>query len=59
MPRLTVYNEAFNAMIRDNIKDYEIKTRILYQYGIETELEQETGKTIDKPLTAIVMSILS
>lgn len=36
-----IYNEAFTGIIEDAVEDYSSKVRILYQYGIETELEQE------------------
>ena len=36
-----VYNEAYTAMIEETIEDYSSKVRILYQYGIETEIEKE------------------
>lgn len=36
-----IYNEAFTGIIEDVVEDYSNQIRILYQYGIETELEQE------------------
>lgn len=36
-----IYNEAFAGIIEDAVEDYSSQIRILYQYGIETELEQE------------------
>ncbi len=36
-----IYNEAFMGIIEDAVENYSEQVRILYQYGIETELEQE------------------
>ena len=36
-----IYNEAFTGIIEDSVENYSEQVRILYQYGIETELEQE------------------
>lgn len=34
-----IYNEAFTGLIEDEIEDYSSQVRILYHYGIDTELE--------------------
>lgn len=36
-----IYNEAFAGIIEDSVEGYSDKVRILYQYGIDTEIEQE------------------
>ena len=36
-----IYNEAFDGIIEENIEDYKEQVKILYQYGIETPIEQE------------------
>lgn len=36
-----IYNEAFTGIIEDSIEGYSEQVRILYQYGIDTEIEQE------------------
>lgn len=36
-----IYNEAYTAMIEETIEDYSSKVKVLYQYGIETEIEKE------------------
>lgn len=36
-----VYNEAFTGIIEDAIEGYSDQVKILYQYGIETEIEQK------------------
>lgn len=39
--RAAIYNEAFTGIIEDAIEGYSDEVRILYQYGIDTEIEQE------------------
>ena len=36
-----IYNEAFSAVIEESIEDYSSQVRVLYQYGIETEIIKE------------------
>lgn len=36
-----VYNQAFDGIIEENIEGYQDQVKILYQYGIQTELQQE------------------
>jgi LCP family protein required for cell wall assembly len=36
-----IYNEAFAGVIEDALEGYSDQVRILYQYGIDTEIEQE------------------
>lgn len=36
-----VYNEAFTGIIEDSIEGYSDEIKIIYQYGIDTEIEQE------------------
>ena len=36
-----IYNEAFTGIIEDSIEGYSDEVRILYQYGIDTEIDQE------------------
>ena len=35
-----IYNEAFTGVIEEVIPDYQDRIKILYQYGIETEVEE-------------------
>ena len=58
-----VYNQALDGLITDSIEDYSEQVRVLYQYGIETEIEQEnvdvgepfnvyiSGIDVDGPIT--------
>lgn len=52
-----IYNEAFNAMVADSIQDYESKIRILYQYGIDTELEEAEKKSVREPFSVYISGI--
>lgn len=36
-----IYNEAFNAVIEESIEEYSSQVKVLYQYGIETEIIKE------------------
>ena len=36
-----IYNEAFGGVIEESIEDYSSQVRVLYQYGIETEIIKE------------------
>lgn len=36
-----IYNEAYVSMIEEEIEDYSSMVRVLYQYGIETEIEKK------------------
>lgn len=41
-----IYNEGFAGLIEDTIENYDSQVRILYQYGIDTQLE-----TVDAPVS--------
>lgn len=51
-----VYNEAFDGLIEDSIEDYPEQIRILYQYGIETELVQEETN-VEEPFNIYISGI--
>ena len=36
-----IYNEAHTAIIEEVIEDYSSEVKVIYQYGIETEIEKE------------------
>lgn len=36
-----IYNEAYTDVIEESIEDYSSKVKVIYQYGIETEIEKE------------------
>lgn len=52
-----IYNEAFTGIIEDNIEGYSDQVKILYQYGIETEIVQEEEKDVDQPFNIYISGI--
>lgn len=52
-----VYNQAFTGIIEDNIEGYSDQVKILYQYGIETEIAQEEEKDVDQPFNIYISGI--
>lgn len=53
---VAVYNQALDGLITDSIEDYSEQVRVLYQYGIETELEQETAD-VEEPFNVYISGI--
>ncbi len=51
-----IYNEAFTGIIEDQIEGYSDQVRTLYQYGIDTELEQEETN-IEEPFHIYISGI--
>ncbi len=51
-----VYNEAFTGIIEESIEDYSDQVRILYQFGIDTEIEQEETN-IEEPFNIYISGI--
>lgn len=51
-----VYNVAFSGLITDQYTDFEDQTRVLYQYGIDTKLE-EVDQEITKPFNVYISGI--
>lgn len=51
-----IYNEAFTGIIEEAIEGYSEEVRILYQYGIDTEIPQEE-KDIGKPFHIYISGI--
>lgn len=51
-----IYNEAFTGIIDDAIEGYSDEVRILYQYGIDTEIEQEET-TVEEPFNVYISGI--
>ena len=52
-----IYNEPFTEMIDELIEGYADKVRILYQYGIHTEIEEEEKAGVDKPFNVYISGI--
>lgn len=51
-----IYNQALDGLITDAIEDYSEQVRVLYQYGIETELKQETVD-VEEPFNVYISGI--
>lgn len=51
-----VYNEAFTGIIEDSIEGYSDEIKIIYQYGIDTELEQEEAD-VDESFNVYISGI--
>lgn len=52
-----IYNEAFNGIIENTIPEYTDQIKILYQYGIETEIVQEEQATVTEPFNIYISGI--
>lgn len=51
-----IYNQALDGVITDSIEDYSEQVRVLYQYGIETEIEQE-NVDVSEPFNVYISGI--
>ena len=51
-----IYNEAFAGIIDDTVEGYSDQVRILYQYGIDTEIEQKETN-VEKPFHVYISGI--
>ena len=51
-----IYNQALDGLITDAIEDYSDRVRVLYQYGIETEIEQE-NVDVEEPFNVYISGI--
>ena len=51
-----IYNQALDGLITDAIEDYSDQVRVLYQYGIETEIEQE-NVDVGEPFNVYISGI--
>lgn len=54
--RAAVYNEAFTEIIEESIEDYSDKIKVIYQYGIETQIEVEEVD-LEKPFNVYISGI--
>ena len=53
-----IYNEAFTGIIEDSIEGYSDQVKILYQYGIDTEIAQpEENQNVDEPFNIYISGI--
>ena len=51
-----IYNEAFAGIIEDSIEGYSDQVRMLYQYGIDTPIEQEETN-VEEPFNVYISGI--
>lgn len=52
-----IYNEALASVIEESVDDYASQVRVLYQYGIETEIVQPEEKDVEKPFHVYISGI--
>lgn len=52
-----IYNEAFSGIIEDAIPGYGDQVRILYQYGIDTVIEQEESVSVEEAFSIYISGI--
>ena len=51
-----IYNEALASVIEESIDDYSSQVKVLYQYGIETEIVKEE-KDVNEPFNVYISGI--
>lgn len=51
-----IYNEALTSIIEESIEDYRDQVKVLYQYGIETEIVQEET-SVEEPFHIYISGI--
>lgn len=51
-----IYNEAFTGIIEEAVEDYSSEVKILYQYGIDTPIEQEETN-VEEPFHVYISGI--
>ena len=52
-----IYNEALASVIEESIEDYSSQVKVLYQYGIKTEIVQEEEKNMEEPFNVYISGI--
>lgn len=52
-----IYNEALASVIEESIEDYSSQVKVLYQYGIKTEIIQEEEKNMEEPFNVYISGI--
>lgn len=54
-----IYNDAFSAVLEENIKDYASKVKVIYQYGVEKSVETQVTEDADvqKPFNLYISGI--
>lgn len=52
-----IFNEGYMSMIDDSVEGFSDKVKILYQYGIKTEIKQEEKADVSKPFNVFISGI--
>ncbi|MFV0364825.1 MAG: LCP family protein [Suipraeoptans sp.] len=54
-----IYNEAYQGIIEDAVEDFDTETRILYQYGVHTEIDiiQSSPDEVKEPFSIFISGI--
>ena len=52
-----IYNEAFTGMIEETIPDYLDRVKIIYQYGIETIVEEKEEVSVENGFNVYISGI--
>ena len=52
-----IFNEGYMSMIDDSIEGFLDQVKILYQYGIKTEIKQEKQADVSKPFNVFISGI--
>ena len=52
-----IFNEGYMSMIDDSIEGFSDKVKILYQYGIKTEIKQEKQADVSEPFNVFISGI--
>lgn len=52
-----IFNEGYMSMIDDSVEGFSDKVKILYQYGIKTEIKQKEKADVSKPFNVFISGI--
>lgn len=52
-----IFNEGYMSMIDDSVEGFSDKVKILYQYGIKTEIKQGEKADVSKPFNVFISGI--
>ena len=52
-----IFNEGYMSMIDDSIEGFSDQVKILYQYGIKTEIKEEKQASVDEPFNVFISGI--
>ncbi|WP_448863831.1 LCP family glycopolymer transferase [Dorea sp.] len=52
-----IFNEGYMSMIDDSIEGFSDQVKILYQYGIKTEIKQEKQADVSEPFNVFISGI--